>query len=68
MANINVKGYKQLSEGAKGVFNYVDRKHQNEVEDKEEWMATEVKERITYLEVSFKNGERLIYYPEGSWS
>lgn len=63
----NIKGYEKLSEGAKGVFNYVYRKHHNGVEDKEDWTATEIKQRRTYLEVRFKNGKWLAYYPEGSW-
>ena len=62
----NIKGYEKLSEGAKGVFNYVHRKHQNGV-DKEEWIVIEVKQRATYLKVSFKNGRWLAYYPDGSW-
>lgn len=63
----NIKGYEKLSEGAKGVFNHIYKKHQSGVRNKDGWTAVEVRERKKYLEVVFKNCEWLHYYPDGSW-
>ena len=64
-----VKGYKKLSENAKGIFQRVYRAH-NSMQGqthKFDWVPISVKECKTHLEVRFHGGEWLRYLPNGTW-
>ena len=63
----NIKGFDKLSEVSKAVFIRVYAKHRAAIEDKSDWTAIRVKERLTNVEVHFKNGSWLHYCPDGSW-
>lgn len=65
-----VKGYNKLSDGAKMVFAHVYRKHNSNVgeEHKKDWIPTNVSMKGSYLKVTFRNGEWLHYYPNGTWA
>lgn len=67
MNYLDIKGYDKLSLKAKQIFDRVDRKHTQCVENKAAWTPVRVKERETNIEVHFKNGKWLHYMPNGTW-
>ncbi len=64
-----VKGFNKLSEAAKDLFRAVYFRHNSGQgsDYKEGWTPKKVKEHKSYVEVHFKNGEWLHYYPNGTW-
>lgn len=58
-----VKGFSKLSVPAQEIFKKVYALHSNVVS----WIPVSVKERKTYVEVKFDNGEWLHYLPNGTW-
>lgn len=62
-----VKGYNKLSDLGKEVFEMVYKRHNQDLEYKEEWIPVSVKEFEGHLKVTFKNGEWLHYLPDGTW-
>lgn len=65
----SVQGYKNLSEDAKFQFERTYKLH-NSIQGsdyKEGYTPTSVTDSIGKLKVTFKNGEWLYYYPNGTW-
>lgn len=64
-----VKGFNNLSEPAKALFERVYKCHNagQGMDYKEAWKPIKVKEHKQYLEVHFKNGDWLHYLPDGTW-
>lgn len=64
-----VKGYQNLTEQAKEIFQKVYKVHNSSqgIDYKERYIPQSVKEHKEYLEVHFKGGEWLHYLPNGTW-
>ncbi|KAB3534423.1 hypothetical protein F8154_08960 [Alkaliphilus pronyensis] len=64
-----IKGYSNLSEVAKEHFVKIYKRHNSGQgsDYKEGWTPKKVKEHRSFLEVHFKNGEWLHFYPNGTW-
>lgn len=65
----NIPGFNELSEPAKKKFISTCVAHQNSLgkEEKADWKPVKVIEARHHLEVYFKNGEFLHYYPDRAW-
>ena len=64
-----VTGFNKLSEAAKELFKSVYKRHNSGqgTDYKKDWTPKKVKEHRTHIQVHFKNGEWLHYYPNGTW-
>jgi len=64
-----VEGYSELSAAAKDLFRRTVARHQAAVgrEYKAKWWPVKVQERRDHLRVTFRNGDWLHYWRDGTW-
>lgn len=66
----NIEGYTQLSLESRNLFCGIYKVHHagHGIDFKDDWKAVYIKDCERFLKVTFKNGEWLHYYPDGTWS